>query len=75
LKPLKAIFASAHKQLLILHNPADLTEKLANKKHCKKDFTHEEVRALLDVYPEEWKTLIVSAYYLGGRLMDMVTLS
>jgi integrase len=75
LKPLKAIFARARRQLLILHNPADLIEKPANKSTSRKIFTHEEVRALLEVSPEEWKTLILCGYYLGGRLMDMVRLS
>jgi integrase len=74
LKPLKAIFARARQQLLILHNPADLIEKPVNKSTSRKIFTHEEVRALLEVSSEEWKTLILSAYYLGGRLMDMATL-
>jgi integrase len=74
LKPLKAIFASARRQLLILHNPADLIEKPVSKSTSRKIFTHQEVRALLEVSPEEWKTLILCGYYVGGRLMDMVTL-
>ena len=75
LKPLRAIFARARQQLLILHNPADLIEKPANKSTSRKIFTHEEVQALLEVSPEEWRTLILCGYYLGGWLMDMVTLS
>src|SRR5260221_14730801 len=37
-------------------------------------FTTAELRALLAVAPEEWRTLILTGYFLGGRLSDMVSL-
>jgi integrase len=75
LKAIRSVFSTARRHGLILHNPAEAVDMPANKALLREVFTPEEVRALLDVAPEEWKTLILSGYYLGGRLRDLATLS
>ena len=74
LKAIRSVFSSARRHGLILHNPSEAVDMPTNKALSREVFTPEEVRALLDVAPEEWKTLILSGYYLGGRLMDLATL-
>ena len=75
LKAIRSVFSTARRHGLILHNPAEAVDMPTNKALSREVFTPEEVRALLDVAPEEWKTLILSGYYLGGRLRDLATLS
>jgi integrase len=72
---LKSAFASARRQGLILHNPADAVELPINKPLEREVFTPEEIRALLAVASIEWQTLIYLGYYLGARLSDAATLS
>jgi integrase len=75
LKAIRSVFSGARRHGLILHNPAEAIDMPANKPLSREVFTPEEVRALLNVASEEWKALILAGYYLGGRLMDMATLS
>jgi integrase len=74
LKAVRSVFSSARRQGLILHNPAEAIDLPVNKPHERDVFTSEEIRALLHVASEEWQTLILLGYYLGGRLTDMVGL-
>jgi integrase len=75
LKAIRSVFSSARRHGLILHNPAEGVDMPINKSLSREVLTPEEVRALLSVAQEEWKTLILLGYYLGGRLRDMATLS
>jgi len=74
MKAVRSVFSSARRQGLILHNPAEEVDLPVNKPHERDVFTSEEIRALLRVASEEWQTLILLGYYLGGRLSDMAAL-
>jgi integrase len=74
LKTIRSALSSARRQGLILFNPAEAIELPANKPLEREVFTPTELRALLAVATEEWRTLLLSGYYLGGRLSDMVSL-
>jgi integrase len=74
LKLIRSALASAHRQGLILTDPSQTVELPANKPLERKIFTSTELRALLEVASEEWRTLILTGYFLGGRLSDMVAL-
>jgi integrase len=75
LKIIRSLFTSARRQGLVLHNPAEAVE-LPNIKTIERElFTPEELRALLATASNEWKTLILLGYYLGGRLGDMSALT
>src|SRR6202043_1863242 len=55
-------------------NPAEAIDMPTDKPLSREVFTPEEVRQLLDVAQEEWKTLILFGYYVGGRLRDVASL-
>jgi integrase len=74
LKTIRSALSSARRQGLILSNPAEAIELPANKPLERDVFTPTELRALLAVATEEWRTLLLSGYYLGGRLSDTVSL-
>jgi integrase len=59
----------------LTHNPAETIDLPRRKPIERVTFTPAELSALLLVAPAEWQTLILLAFYLGGRLRDMVTLS
>jgi integrase len=75
LKAIRSVFSTARRHGLILHNPAEAVDMPTDKPLSREVFTPEEVRAILDVASEEWRTLILFGYYLGGRLKDLATLS
>jgi integrase len=74
LKAVRSAFSSARRQGLIVYNPADEVEMPANNPHNRDVFSSEEIRALLHVASQEWRTLILLGYFVGGRLTDMVSL-
>ena len=75
LKTVRSVFSNARRQGLVLHNPAEAVELPINRPTARDVFRPEDIRALLRVAPDEWQTLILLGYYLGGRLTDMATLS
>ncbi len=69
-KILRAAFEKAHKQGVIILNPAaaiDLPEKDSVERGT---FNAAEVKMLVNVARGEWKTLILLGYYTGARLSD-----
>ena len=72
---IRSVFSSARRQGLLTHNPAETIDLPRRKPIERVTFTPAELSALLFVAPTEWQTLILLAFYLGGRLHDMVTLS
>jgi integrase len=75
LKTIRSVFASARRQGILLHNPAETVDLPINRPVERVVFTPNELCALLNVAPQEWKTLILLGYYLGGRLSDMAALN
>ena len=75
LTTLRSVFASARRQGRIQYNPTEEVDLPENRPHERDVFTPTEIRTLLNVAPEEWKTLILCGYFLGGRLSDMAALS
>ena len=75
MQTIRSVFSGARRQGLILYNPAEAVELPVNRPQERDVFTPAEIRALLNVASEEWKTLILCGYYLCGRLSDMVALS
>src|SRR5262249_45152365 len=53
----------------------EAVELPVNRPTARHVFTPEDIRALLRVAADEWRTVILLGYYLGGRLSDMVSLS
>jgi integrase len=75
LAALSSLFIAARRQGLVLINPVEGVGLPINKPLERETFTTQELGALLTVASPEWRTLILCGYYLGGRLIDMATLS
>ena len=69
-KILRGAFNAARRQGLIQNNPAEAVELPANDSVERGTFTLAEVRMLIEAAEDEWKTLIMLAYYTGARLSD-----
>jgi integrase len=74
-KTVRAVLASARRQGLIVHNPAEAIDLPRSKSQEREVFTHEQVRTLLEAASPDWKTAILLGYYVGARLGDIVSLS
>lgn len=70
IKCIRMALGAARKQGLIPTNPAEAVE-LPRVRHLERGtFTSAEVKMLVDTADGEWKTIILTAYYLGARLGD-----
>ena len=74
-KAIRSVLNSARRQGLILHNPAEAIDLPRGRSHERDVFTQDEVGALLEVAPPDWKTAILLGHYLGSRLSDTVSLT
>lgn len=72
---LKVAFDAAHKQGLILINPAKTLEALPADEESKQPFTLDQVQKLLDAAQESWKGMILFGSLAGLRLADAANLS
>jgi integrase len=71
---IKSVFLSARRQGLLSHSPAEAVELPTNRPLERDVFSQKEIQALLTVASKEWKTAILTGYYLGARLSDAVSL-
>jgi integrase len=69
-KALSAAFNHALRLGFIDRNPFNGLEKLEETPSCKKNFTHEQVKAILSFCDNEWRGLCLVAYYTGMRVSD-----
>jgi integrase len=74
-KTIRSVLNTARRQAFILHNPADAVDLPRSTSQERVVFSADEVRALLDVAPPDWKTAIFLGYYTGQRISDVVSLS
>ncbi len=75
LKTLRAFFSDARREGLISTNPAEAVKTFDVEKESRDVFTHDQLRAIIDAAPDEWRTAILLAYYGGLRLSDAVSLT
>ncbi len=69
-KIIRTALNAARRQGLIPTNPAEAVELPKVRGVERGTFTPEEVKMLVDTAQDEWKTLILLAYYTGARLSD-----
>jgi integrase len=72
IKIIRGVLEGAKRQGLILRNPALGCELPQGKSSERDTFSVEEIRAVLKVGTDEWKTAVLFGYYLGARLEDAV---
>jgi integrase len=78
LKGLRGIFKAAKREGLLIENPAenlDTVRVSAAEKKSRRPFTLSELRAVLDVAGDEWRSMILFGLYTGMRLGDVARLT
>jgi integrase len=77
LKILRIIFAAAEADGVITRNEARSVKKLKEQAHrvSKRAFTLPELRKLLAICDDEWKSLVIFGFYTGARLGDLAMLT
>lgn len=78
LKVVKMLFLAAKRDGYLVDNPAEFVETVAEKRHetkRRRPFTIDQVRAVMAVADEEWRSMILFALYTGQRLGDIARLT
>lgn len=76
-KILRSILEDARRDGFIADNPAKDVRalKVLQKKEQRRPFTLDEIKAILKVADEEWRSMIYFALYTGQRLADLAQLN
>ena len=76
-KFLRMVFRSAREDATIADNPAEFVKvvKAVGDRKSRRPFSIEELRAVLSVADEEWKSMILFGLYSGQRLGDIASLT
>lgn len=76
-KFLRMVFRSAREDATIADNPAEFVKvvKAVGDRKSRRPFSIEELRAVLSVADEEWKSMILFGLYSGQRLGDIARLT
>jgi len=78
LKGLRGMLKAAKREGFLIENPAenlDAVKVSAAEKQSRRPFTLPELRAVLDVAGEEWKSMVMFGLYTGMRLADVARLT
>lgn len=81
LKIVRIIFAAAEADGVLLRNPARLVKKLKekdgdrNRGNVRRAFKLAELKRILAVCDEEWRSLVLFGFYTGARLGDLARLT
>ena len=76
LKALKMLFKSARRDSAITEDPTEFVETIRKERgiKIKRPFTLQELRSVLDLANDEWRSMILFGLYTGQRLGDIATL-
>lgn len=78
LKVIRMLFRAAKRDGYLVDDPSEFVDTVPEKRHETKrrhPFTIEQVRAVLAVADEEWRSMILFALYTGQRLGDIARLT
>jgi integrase len=77
LKAVKMLFLAARRDGLIADNPAEDVKTVAQRgeKRTRRPFSLDELRSVLSVVDEEWRSMILFGLYTGARLSDVASLT
>jgi integrase len=76
LKAIKMMFKSARRDSVITEDPTEFVEPVRRERtsKIKRPFTLTELRSILDLASDEWRSMILFGLYSGQRLGDVATL-
>jgi integrase len=76
LKALKMMFKSARRDSVITEDPTEFVEPVRRERasNIKRPFTLAELRSILELASDEWRSMILFGLYTGQRLGDVATL-
>ena len=75
LKALKMLFKSARRDGVVVDNSAEFVDTIRQRAIApKRGFNIEEVRAILEVADDEWRSMVLFGLYTGQRLSDIASL-
>jgi integrase len=75
-KFLRMLFRAARRDALVADDPAEFVHTVRQRNQPgRRPFALDELRALLAVADEEWKSMILCAIYTGQRLSDIAALT
>jgi integrase len=76
LKALKMLFKSARRDGVVTEDPTEFVETVGRERRpkIKRPFTLPELRSVLDLASDEWRSMILFGLYSGQRLGDIGTL-
>ena len=71
------LFLSARRDGLITDNPAEDVKTVAQRgeKRSRRPFSLDELRSVLSVADDEWRSMILFGLYTGARLSDVASLT
>ncbi len=76
LKAIKTFFAAARKDGFLIDDPAADVDSVRDRtESTRRPFTLDELRSILSVAGEEWRSMILFGLYTGQRLSDVATLT
>jgi integrase len=77
LKAVKMLFLSARRDGLIADNPAEDVKTVSQRgeKRTRRPFSLDELRSVLSVADDEWRSMILVSLYTGARLSDVASLT
>ena len=78
LKVVKMLFRAAKRDGFIVDNPSEFVETVKEKAHERKrrrPFTLDQIRAVLAVADDEWRSMILFGLYTGQRIGDIARLT
>jgi len=76
LKVLRMFFKNAKRDLALLENPCEFVDTIRQRGGSeRRPFTLPELKAVLSVADEEWRSMILFGLYTGQRLGDVATLT
>ena len=77
LKAVKMLFLSARRDGLITDNPAEDVKTVAQRgeKRSRRPFSLDELRSVLSVADDEWRSMVLVGLYSGARLTDVASLT
>jgi integrase len=74
LKALKMLFKSARRDGVIVENSAEFVDTIRQRTTTpKRGFNIDEVRAILNVADDEWRSMVLFGLYTGQRLSDIAS--